>query len=67
MNNPGRHPVSFVPKPTKVSELQVGKCGADKALIRLRSNEAITGPQVPPPHTHTGTELPDSGDRQTDK
>ena len=39
-----RHPVPFVPEPTKVAELQVGERCADKALIRLKSNEATTYP-----------------------
>lgn len=56
VNNPGRHPVPFVPKPTKVAELQVGEHCADKALIRLESNEATTWPAP-----CTGTEPPDSG------
>lgn len=56
VNNPGRHPVAFVPKPTKVAELQVGERCADKALIRLRSPEATANPAP-----DTGTRPPDSG------
>lgn len=56
VNNPGRHPVAFVPKPTKVAELQVGERCADKALIRFRSPEASASPAP-----GEGTGLPDSG------